>query len=128
MQLFFETDYIIISYDKANQVLVGKWKIAPTSAEFREGMNSLIAAMEHFKTGKILTDTTYLGTIHPNDQRWSATEWKQRATKVGYSKIAIIIPADVFTQMAVEDTINQLESPLLFAYFNNTEDAIDWIK
>ncbi len=128
MQNYFETDFVTIGYDKANHVIVLKWLVPPTSDEFREGLNSLITAMEHFITGKLVTDTTYLGTIHPNDQQWSATEWVHGAIKAGYSQIAIIIPADVFTQMSVEDTMNQVESPFPMAYFNNIEDAIDWIK
>ena len=128
MQNYFETDYVTVNYDKGNNLIILKWIVAPTSDEFREGLNSLIAAMEHFKTGKLVTDTTYLGTIHPADQQWSATEWVQGAIKVGYSQIAIIIPADVFTQMSVEDTMSQVDNPLPFAHFDNMETAIDWIK
>jgi len=54
--------------------------------------------MEYFKTGMVIGDTTYLGAIHPNDQQWSATEWVQSALQVGHSKLALIIPADVFTR------------------------------
>jgi len=128
MQNYFETDYVTVGYDKGNNLIILNWIVAPTSDEFREGLNSLIAAMEHFKTGKLVTDTTYLGTIHPADQQWSATEWVQGAIKVGYSQIAIIIPADVFTQMSVEDTMSQVDNPLPFAHFDNMEAAIDWIK
>jgi len=128
MQNFFETDYITIGYDKTNHVMLVKWIVAPTSTEYREGLNSFIAAMEHFKTGKIISDATYLGTIHPDDQQWSFTEWFQRAIKVGYSQMALIIPNDVFTQMSVEDTMNQVAGRFPFAYFDNMETAIEWIN
>ncbi|MEO7989435.1 MAG: hypothetical protein ABI663_07840 [Chryseolinea sp.] len=128
MQNYFGKDFVTIGYDKANHVVVLKWIVPPTSDEFREGLYSLLAALEHFKTGKIITDVSYLGTIHPNDQRWSATEWLQSALKVGYSHIAIIMPSDVFTQMSVEDTMNQVDSPLPSAYFDNMEAAFDWIN
>ena len=129
-QNHFEKDYITIWYDKVNHLIVGKWKAEPTSAEFREGLNSLISAIEHFKTGKLIIDTTYLGVIHPDDQDWSVVEWGQRALKAGYSQTALIISSNIFTQMSVEETMNQFqeENPFSFAYFNNMEDAIDWIK
>jgi len=128
MQNYFGMDYISIRYDKANHVVVLEWIIPPTSDEFREGLNSLLAAMEHFKTGKIITDVGHLGTIHPDNQRWAATEWLQSALKIGYSHIAIIMPSDIFTQMSVEDTMSQVDSPLPSAYFDNMEKAIEWIK
>jgi len=127
MQNYFEKDFVSIGYNNVNHVVVLKWSVPPTSDEFREGLNSLIGAMEHFKTGKIITDVSYLGTIHPNNQRWAASEWLQSALKIGYSHIAIIMPSDIFTQMSVDDTMSQVDSPLPSAYFDNMQAAIDWI-
>ncbi|HEY8936291.1 MAG TPA: hypothetical protein VIM65_13755 [Cyclobacteriaceae bacterium] len=127
MQNYFEKDFIAIGYDKTNHLIVLKWKIAPTSAEFREGLHSLLAAIEQFKTGKVIVDTTHLGTIHPDDQQWSVTEWTQKAMQAGYSKLAIIIPDDIFTQMSVEDAMNSTNNILPFAYFSNMTPAMEWI-
>jgi len=128
MQNYFETDFVTVSYDKANHLLILKWKVTPTSDEFREGLNSLIPAMEYFKTGMVIGDTTYLGAIHPNDQQWSATEWVQSALQVGHSKLALIIPSDVFTKMSMDGAMSHVVSEYPIAYFDNMEDAIDWIK
>ncbi len=128
MQTYFENDFITIGYDKVNHVLIHRWIVGPTSLEFREGLNSLIPAMEYFNTGRIITDTTYLGVIHPDDQHWSVTDWFQSALKVGYSQLAIIIPADIFTQMSMEETMSQVANPVPIAYFESMEAAIDWIK
>jgi hypothetical protein len=127
MQNFFGKDFVNISYDKVNHVIVLKWIISPTSDEYRETLNSLVSAMQHFNTGKVIANTIYLGTIHPQDQQWSVTEWFQQAVKVGYSKLAIIIPDDIFTQMSVEDTMNSADSSFPFAYFDNMDGAIKWI-
>ncbi len=128
MQTYFENDFVTIGYDNVNHVIVLKWIIAPTSAEFREGLNSLIPAMEYFKTGKVIGDTTHLGAIHPNDQQWSATEWVQSALQVGHSQLALIIPADVFTKMSMDGAMSHVVSEHPIAYFENMEGAIDWMK
>jgi hypothetical protein len=131
MQNHFETDYVTTAYDKANHVVILKWKVAPTSVEFRDGLNSIISAMVHFKTGKLIADTTHLGVIHPDDQEWSATAWVQEALKVGYSQIALIVPSDIFTQLSVEDTLNMNKEETMdipTGYFDTVEAAIEWIK
>jgi len=40
MQNYFETDFVTVSYDKANHLLILKWIVAPTSVEFGEGLGS----------------------------------------------------------------------------------------
>ena len=128
MQNYFETDYLDISYDKGNHAIIHRWIVAPTSAELREGFNMTIVAMKQFNTGKIVWDTRYMGTLHPDDQHWAATEYYSNALMAGYSHAAFIIPADIFTQMSVEDTMSQLSSAFPTAYFDSMEEAIDWIK
>ena len=128
MQTYFENDFITIGYDKVNHVIMHKWIVAPTSPEFREGLNYLIPAMELFNTGKIITDTICLGIIHPIDQQWLVTDWFQNVLKVGYSQLAIIIPARCFTRMSIEDTMSQVVNPVPIAYFENMEAAIAWTK
>jgi len=128
MQNYFETDYVTIGYDKDNHIIVHRWIVAPTSAELREGANMTISAMKQFKTGKVVWDTRNMGTLHPDDQHWAATEYYNNARKAGYSQAAFIIPSDIFTQMSVEDTMSQVENIFLSAYFDNMESAEEWIK
>ncbi len=127
MQTYFENDFITIGYDKINHLIVHTWIVPPTSDEFREGLNSLIPAMEFFKTGNIITDTTNLGIIYPDDRQWAVADWFQSALKVGYSQLAVITPDYVFTLMLSEDAMRQA-SLIQTAYFDNMEAAIDWIK
>ncbi|HEY8936289.1 MAG TPA: STAS/SEC14 domain-containing protein [Cyclobacteriaceae bacterium] len=128
MQLYLEKDYITIEYDEVNNILVQKWMLAPAFDEFREGMNHLVEAIVHFKTGRLLSDTTKLGALHSDNQAWVATVWFERAVKAGYSRVAIIVPSDIFTQMSVEDAISQVTNPIPFSYFDNPVEALEWMK
>jgi len=128
MQTYFENDCITIGYNEISHAVITQWTTPPTSDEFREALNVVLAIMECFKTGKQVSDTTRLGAMHPEDQRWVATVWFERAVKAGYSHLAIIVPSDVFTQMSVEDTFSQVTNPIPCAYFDNRETAINWIK
>lgn len=124
---YFDKDYATISYDANNHLLVGSWKMPPLPNEFRTYMETLISAMEHFKTGKLIADTSNMGTLNLTDQEWAATDWTSRAIKAGYSHVAILLPTDVFSQMAIEDTMNDMVGPVAFSYFDNMESAIIWM-
>jgi hypothetical protein len=91
-------------------------------------MEALLIAVEHFKTGKVIADIVKIGTLHPDDQEWASTDWNSRAVKVGYSHAAILLPKDVYSQMAIEDTMNGVTGSVAFSYFDNMESALAWIN
>lgn len=125
--LYCDTSYISISYDAASHAVLSIWKTAPTSTEFRMAMNKTIDAIRDHQTGRIVSDTRNLGAISPENQEWSNNDWAPRAIAVGYQKIAIVLPADVFGQISVEDIMNKV-GDLSFHYFNSMEEGIKWIS
>lgn len=93
-------------------------------------MDKLIDGMIEYSTGKILTDTTHMGAINPDDQQWSITDWLDRALKAGYKRLAIILPDEIFTQLSVNDIISQVEgtNPVVIQYFKSIPEAKTWLK
>ena len=129
MQDYFESEFISISYSKNNHCIIAVWKTPPTSEEFRKGMDHMLEAMINFKTGKIVADTIYMGTVHPDNQEWAASHWYTRAAKAGFSHNAIVVPSDIFTAMSVESILELVgNSVAVTQYFQNVNDALDWIK
>jgi hypothetical protein len=52
----------------------------------------LIGAMQHFKTGRVIFETSGLGALFLEDQQWIAEYWYELAINAGYEKVAFIIP------------------------------------
>jgi hypothetical protein len=127
MQTYFEEDFFVIKYHKANQVIIGEWRIPPASEEFKNCMNVMIEALQHFNTGKVVFDTLALGVLLDTDQEWISSDWYKRAVKAGYSQVAFVLPPDVFTQMFVEETVNRTTDRIPTAYFEDRSAALDWI-
>jgi hypothetical protein len=119
---YFNKYYITINYNKDSHVVVLKWLVTPTSTELREGSNATIAAIEHFKTGKLITDISYLKRLPPNDANWISKEWYAKASRAGCSHIAMI-SAEVFDWHHPESTIK-----IPTAYFKNIDTALQWIE
>ena len=116
-------------YDDAVQAMILLWKVGATSSEYRHTLDSLLLGMVHFQTSRVIVDTTHLGTIHPDDQEWSISDWTVRAMSSGYTHLAIILPDSIFTQVSVEDTMSLVKGQILVSqYFTSLDDAKDWIK
>src|SRR5436190_24018936 len=99
MQTYFSTDYAQINYDAESNAVVFIWLIPGSYDEFRESMEKIMEAEQYFKTGKLIVDTNLQGVIHPDNQKWLATDWSERAIKKGHSHVAIIMPEDILAAM-----------------------------
>ena len=129
MEAYFVTDYAEINYHAESNAIVFTWLIPGSYDEFRESMEKILEAEQHFKTGKLIVDTNHQGIIHPDNQQWMATDWVERALKIGHSHAAIIMPEDIFSAMSVDELMAaKPEDSILVGYFDNMADAIEWIK
>lgn len=126
MAVYFDSDYKRIEYDEKNRVLIATWKLAPASEEFRSGMMAMLDAMKQFNTGRLVYDVIPLGVQLEEDSIWAATEWREKATALGRSKVAFVLPDDVFTVMSVESMVDKENQEVPIAYFKRMEDAIRW--
>lgn len=127
MQPYFEKEFVSIEHDKRNAIVVIKWKSNPTSEEYRLGLNTLLSAMQQFKTGKVIMDIVQLGDVASEDRQWSTTTWTNMAVRSGYSHQATIISTDDFLRLTAEDVVSKEVGILLFATFDNYKAAQDWI-
>jgi hypothetical protein len=127
MQTYFSTDYAQINYDAESNAIVFIWLTPPSYDEFRNSMEQIIEAEQYFKTGKLIVDTNQQGTIHPDNQQWVAKDWTKRAIEKGHTHAAIIMPKDIFAILSIDDMMAQVNG-IIVGYFNNTEEAIEWIK
>ena len=128
-ELYFESTYGTVSFDTELQANLMIWTTPPSSREFREGMNKLADQINERGVADILTDTTHLGAIDPDDQVWSATTWTDRITKVsGRRKLALILPEEIFTQISVADTMAMVQDAVEMKYFSSLQEAKAWVK
>lgn len=127
MQVYFDTDYAVITYDEGCGVLTGSVKTQLLSLELREYMYAFLSAMLYFKADKALIDTEKLDILQPLDKRWISSKWLNKVVKAGHSHAAIMLPNSIYPQMTLDATMNQTVSEMVFSHFNNTEEAIAWL-
>lgn len=124
---YFENDFVNIEYNEDHTFIVLTWKTSPSSNDFRQGLHTLLLAMQHFRTGKVVVDATQLGILSPEDQDWSVTSWANKAVRAGYSHQATVIPKDLFMKMPQHETLTRI-GILTFAVFDSPENAVCWME
>ncbi|MGB3851286.1 MAG: STAS/SEC14 domain-containing protein [Tunicatimonas sp.] len=121
-----DNSYVNIQYNQRTESVEIVWKTAPTSEEFKIGMNQAIDSLEKHQTGSLLSNTTDLGALSEADQQWSYTDWLERALAVGYQRFAVVVSPDIFAQMSVEDTLAHVQG-VTIQYFDTVAEGQEWL-
>jgi hypothetical protein len=128
---FFETDYCVVELLPQLRTVFIDWKDFPGSANFRTGMDQIIEAMAQSGFTKVLSDTTRLGAIAPEDQEWSVVDWNPRALAKGFSAIALILPQDAFAQFSIDEVMQNASEAqagrTLQGFFDSMAAAEAWL-
>ncbi len=67
-------------------------------------------------------------TITPDLQEWTNNEQIPRAIKAGLKKIATITPSDLFSEVSVEQTMEEETAKTIESnYFDNKASALEWL-
>jgi hypothetical protein len=127
MRGYFDNGFVNIEYNSDYTFIVLKWKISPCSDDFRQGLQMLLLAMQHFRTGRVVVDATQLGALSPEDHEWSVTSWANKAVRAGYSHQATVVTKDVFSRMHRSEIFTCI-GILTFAVFDSLENAVDWME
>lgn len=128
---YFETEYALVDDNPEIGCSFMQWKRFTNSEEFREAMNQSLHLLQEKGYSKILSDARMLGPLDPVDQKWTVDEWLPKAVEAGYNRIALLVPTDVFSQIAVEDIMegaSESATTVQDRYFDTLESAADWLK
>ena len=127
-RLYYDNGFVKVYYLEDLKAGVGRWKGFISGKDYR---NALDKAAELFKEkgiGKWIANLSEMETITDEDQKWANEDWFPRALQAGLKRLAIIVGADVFNQMSVEQIMNNVESlDLTTQYFDSEEKAKAWL-
>jgi hypothetical protein len=124
-QTYYKNEHCQIKFDQKNSFLVGTWEKPLTSEKFREGLDKMITAFSFFKTGRAIVDITHIVDFYLGDCYWFIHDWYPRATHMGHTHLALIVPTDVFIQINVEKILYRL--PIQKGSFYSISSAVEWM-
>jgi hypothetical protein len=122
--------YMKVVFDETHKIIEHTWKA--TSAELNDdGFKSQLVIfgdliLKHKPKGVTADTTNFLFTMAPEVQQWVAENFFPKVIEVGCKKYALQVSEDVFTQVSVENTVEN-EGAIHFKYFESIESAKNWV-
>ncbi len=127
-----ENLYKDVSFDSDNQLMIVSWNGATANmevAEFKNESFEVIDVLKKYKPKRLIVDTQNMQfPLTPELQEWSNKEIIEQFIKQGTQKIATVVSKDLFTQVSIEQAIEDNENPVFpETPFTSVEDAKKWI-
>ncbi len=133
-QTLYSDKYLGAFYDQDLNLIEHYWKKDSeyiTEAEYQTIHTNVVATIldNGWKGKKALLDNRdFLFTISPELQTWQAENIFPKAIANGLEKVAIIMSEELFSQMSIEQTIEEHEEiETITCYFDSISKAKEWL-
>ncbi len=127
--IYRDYSYLNVIWNEEISCVVMEWKKFSFGDDFMRGLNSGLDLLTEKNGTKWLADMRKMGVVGELDQKWAYEEWFPKAVKNGLKFLALVVPEKGTAQMSVELIMNTIEKEkLVYSYFNQINEAIDWIK
>ncbi|ALJ00253.1 STAS/SEC14 domain-containing protein [Rufibacter tibetensis] len=128
--IYFQNEYIIITYDEEPKLVRTQWKGFANSEEYRRILGIYLQLVSEKQVIRWIGDNTNAKAIRPADQEWTAKEWAPQFSKQGdVKRMAVIVSTDIFNKMAIENILMKSSGGVSFDthFFDNEAAAMDWV-
>lgn len=122
--------FVTIEVEEENQSIVMNWSGSFTSEQYREAVTYCMDLVASKGLTYWLYNSIDIGLINPDDQKWTSRTLLPRLSELGVKKVAIIVPEDLNSHMAIASIMVNGKEAITFDmhYFVKKEDAAEWFK
>lgn len=129
-ELLYHTDYVDITFDKPNHLLLVCWRRSVKSHEYRDGIEETGRHLLRLDVEKLLVNNQRMGVLTMDDQGWLAKISIEVISNSHLRYLAIVSSTDALQQMTNEvlDKRVKVAAPAFITqYFLSEEDALEWL-
>jgi hypothetical protein len=128
--LYYKTTYLEVDWEEQTRRIELVWQGFCNSQNFRESIIKCVNLVEQQKLEYWLADLTDAKVISLADQDWLNTNLIPELGNLNVKRFAYIIPKDVLAQIALTRIKNKTTdaSGVEIGYFDNKEEAVNWLK
>ncbi len=133
MKTITKNDFIESKFDSKNNMIIDLWQEETDNMTDLDYRNVALRQIENIHVNKPkywLVDTSELKfTLAPKTQEWADSLFP-KILEAGVRYIAFVISPDIFTQVSVEQLMDEKHiktSNFEIKYFNIYEDALNWL-
>ncbi|WP_299823980.1 hypothetical protein [uncultured Pontibacter sp.] len=128
----FESDFYTIEVDVEANLLRSKWHRPVSEAEMKAGGIKLYQVLRDTRVERAVANAQALGVLTPPAKEWMSTEFYELLSQTRLKRLARVLPASVFHQIALESVITRAEALGKIRFnvksFSDPAKAIAWAK
>ncbi|TGE22098.1 hypothetical protein E5K00_17765 [Hymenobacter aquaticus] len=126
--IYFHNALCTISYHDLGYVKLS-WTDAPaTEVELQALYGHTLKALQHHRTGCLLTDHRLRQPLPIAAQHWIAQQWVPQAVReAGYRRCAIVENQTPLGRLAARAVGDEVAVPLQFRFFDEVPAAVAWL-
>ncbi|EAY30555.1 hypothetical protein [Microscilla marina] len=126
IELEYKSEFIEISYDSENSLVVTRWTPNTRHLTIDQYKQEILAArevfMNHYPFACNLSLTQdFHFVIDPATQEWTAQQFNDYLPP----KSAMVVAAEFVSQLSIEQTLQNMD--VMVRYFDNEPEARDWL-
>ncbi len=123
-----ESNIYNIYPDVEGRMIVMDWEGYATSAQFREGTETMLNLLIEQQVHKVLGNIRDMVLIGAEDQKWMETNFLPRAIRFGFKACALVTPTNYFNKIAVEAiSFKAAKEKLQIKLFDTVEEGREWL-
>lgn len=131
MEIFFQTDYVTISWDEEQKAVFSVWQgyTGGGQNKVQTGYTKIAELMALKKSNKWLSDIRTMRVVDPADQQWILETGHSIMVKAGMRYIAALMPQNALGSMSVNSVINKVAGiDLEIKTFSQLDEAKKWLN
>lgn len=127
--VYFQTDYLLLEYHVASQVLLSQWYGKCSSLQYRQALIKLIRLARELEVHYTIMDSRLLTSLDPDDLAWTRDVYAQAFKQLPLKRSASLTPFDPtahrqFQQVFINRTY---PPPFETREFDDLTSAYDWL-
>lgn len=115
-----------VVFDSASKTVTGTFKGFLETSQHQEIGNSILKEASDHASSKLIIDTSEIGVIRKETQKWIEEDWFPRAIKMGIKYMAFLVSKDALGKMSTQ-SVNQKAGPIEIQYVDSMLAAKKWI-
>lgn len=128
----YKSKYLTIIYDSEKQLIAEVFNKATedmTKEDYKAEMLELLEIIKKYRPQNALVNLIDLMfPIEPEIQQWQKENVFDKGNELGLNKAAILLSRDLFTQVSIEQSLEEADDgELENKYFDNEEEAMQWL-
>lgn len=115
-----------VIFDPISKAVIGTFKGFLELSKHQEIGSEVLKEAEKKICPRLIIDTSALGVMRKETQKWIEEDWFPRATKINIKFMAFVVSKDVFGSMSTK-SVNRKAGPIEIQYVDSLASAKSWI-